>query len=166
MTSRELACHAVRRCDPAVSHRSSPKSKRECECRCRRGIPTSGVFVDSQVEGQPVSSGCLLHALPPPCCHQGLGEWQVSTSVTSSGGIRGTTNEDVASARVGDAIWDCDNTALHFFYVVFPRLQTFSPDARWLVTSSMDALVRTWDLPSGWCAPSSKSTSFSNAERV
>ncbi|EEC05019.1 WD-repeat protein, putative [Ixodes scapularis] len=26
---------------------------------------------------------------------------------------------------------------------------TFSPDARWLVTSSMDALVRTWDLPSG-----------------
>ncbi|KAH8035607.1 hypothetical protein HPB51_007842 [Rhipicephalus microplus] len=26
---------------------------------------------------------------------------------------------------------------------------TFSPDARWLVTSSTDKLVRTWDLPSG-----------------
>lgn len=26
---------------------------------------------------------------------------------------------------------------------------TFSPDARWLVTSSMDKLIRTWDLPSG-----------------
>ncbi|XP_014768980.1 WD repeat-containing protein 36 [Octopus bimaculoides] len=26
---------------------------------------------------------------------------------------------------------------------------TFSPDARWLITSSMDSLVRTWDLPSG-----------------
>ncbi|XP_077500929.1 LOW QUALITY PROTEIN: WD repeat-containing protein 36 [Amblyomma americanum] len=25
----------------------------------------------------------------------------------------------------------------------------FSPDARWLVTSSMDKLIRTWDLPSG-----------------
>ncbi|XP_013379758.1 WD repeat-containing protein 36 isoform X1 [Lingula anatina] len=26
---------------------------------------------------------------------------------------------------------------------------TFSPDSRWLVTASMDALVRTWDLPTG-----------------
>lgn len=26
---------------------------------------------------------------------------------------------------------------------------TFSPDARWLVTSSMDSTVRTWDLPNG-----------------
>ncbi|GAB1606546.1 WD repeat-containing protein 36-like [Argonauta hians] len=26
---------------------------------------------------------------------------------------------------------------------------TFSPDARWLITSSMDSIIRTWDLPSG-----------------
>lgn len=26
---------------------------------------------------------------------------------------------------------------------------TFSPDARWLVTSSMDCTIRTWDIPSG-----------------
>jgi U3 small nucleolar RNA-associated protein 21 len=25
----------------------------------------------------------------------------------------------------------------------------FSPDARWLVTSSMDSTIRTWDLPTG-----------------
>uniref|UniRef100_U3IZN1 WD repeat domain 36 n=1 Tax=Anas platyrhynchos platyrhynchos TaxID=8840 RepID=U3IZN1_ANAPP len=27
---------------------------------------------------------------------------------------------------------------------------TFSPDGRWLITSSMDCTIKTWDLPSGW----------------
>lgn len=26
---------------------------------------------------------------------------------------------------------------------------TFSPDSRWLITSSMDCSIRTWDIPSG-----------------
>ena len=34
-----------------------------------------------------------------------------------------------------------------------PLPQAFSPDSRWLVSSSMDCSLRTWDLPSGRPVP-------------
>lgn len=33
--------------------------------------------------------------------------------------------------------------------ILFNILQTFSPDGRWIVSTSLDTTIRTWDLPTG-----------------
>lgn len=51
--------------------------------------------------------------------------------------------------------------------VLFHCAQTFSPDGHWLVSSSLDATIRTWDLPTGYmvdifkCESIATSLSFS-----
>ena len=38
--------------------------------------------------------------------------------------------------------------------------QTFSPDSRWLITSSMDSVVRTYDVPTGQLVDAFRATSI------
>ena len=57
--------------------------------------------------------------------------------VRELGGFRGRVLDVVSSLLCG---------ALHY---LSPRLQTFSPDSRWLVTTSMDSIIRTFDIPTG-----------------
>jgi U3 small nucleolar RNA-associated protein 21 len=46
---------------------------------------------------------------------------------------------------------------------LFARLQTFSPDSRWLVAASLDSIVRTFDVPTGQLVDAFRTSSISTS---
>jgi U3 small nucleolar RNA-associated protein 21 len=42
-------------------------------------------------------------------------------------------------------------------------IQTFSPDSRWLVTTSLDSIIRTYDVPTGQLVDAFRTTSISTS---
>lgn len=51
------------------------------------------------------------------------------------------------------------------FYCPFSDLayQTFSPDSRWLITTSLDSIIRTFDLPTGRLIDAFRTTSIATS---
>ncbi|KAI8834318.1 WD40-repeat-containing domain protein [Chytridium lagenaria] len=94
-----------------------------------------------------MSSGALLSTL------------KLSSPVSCMTYHRASDVVAVACDDLGIRIVDCENfTIIREFWGHRNRIldMTFTPDSRWLVSTSTDSSMRTWDLPLGSCIDSRK----------